>query len=185
MIVLFWILLEPFMFGTTVMFYLPTPLGNLTAYWEGLQMGLLLGLRMICVIVLILGTLSHMSLSEFMGVLRFLRVPAVILGSLLVMLRYIPLFVSERQRTLESALLRGLRRGSRVSRVMTGGSLIGLTIDRAFGRSERLFDAMTLRGFGKSMPVSNARPRRADIALVLLVMLSYAVFLVGMPVWLG
>jgi energy-coupling factor transporter transmembrane protein EcfT len=182
-IVLVLIVLEPFLFGTTICFAVQTPWGVLNAYWEGVMLGVLLGLRMLFLVTLFIVTLSHMSLSEFVGALRTLHVPTAVLGSLLIMLRYIPLFMSERTRMQEALSLRGLERGARSSRVSSLGYTVGSTIDRAFGRSRAVYESMTLRGFGRGMVMKNAGFRRGDMCLAVLVTLVLLGLWFGLP-WL-
>ncbi len=164
-VVLFWILLLPFFYGTSVIYSATMPWGPLFAYQEGLDLGLLIGLRIIGLITLFLAALSHMSLGEFIGALRTLRVPSSVLGSLLIMLRYIPLFIEERQRMQEAQQLRGFERGERKDRIQSLGFLVGSTIDRAMDRSIVVYESMALRGFGRGLVVTGAGLKRNDILL--------------------
>jgi cobalt/nickel transport system permease protein len=166
-VILFWILLLPFFYGTTILLALPTPWGNLLAYQEGLYLGVLIGLRIFGLVTLFLAVFSHMSLAEFIGALKTLKIPTTILGSLLIMLRYIPLFVEERQRMQEAQKLRGFERGERMGRIRALGYLVGSIIDRAMDRSIIVYEAMILRGFGHGMFIRGARPKRNDIILLL------------------
>ncbi len=168
-VILFWIFFEPFVYGSSVMFTLQTPWGPANAYWEGLWFGILLALRMFTIMLLFLGTFSHMTLSEFIGALKKLRVPSVILGSLMIMLRYIPLFIEERSRMQEAQALRGFEKGERLEKLRSLGFLVGSTIDRAFGRSVTVYEAMALRGFGRGSFVSSSSFKKVDIALPVIV----------------
>lgn len=164
-VVLFWILLLPLFYGTSVIYSMATPWGSLLAYQEGLDLGILIGLRIIGLITLFLAALSHMSLGEFIGALRTLRVPSSVLGSLLIMLRYIPLFIEERQRMQEAQQLRGFERGERMDRIRSLGFLVGSTIDRAMDRSIVVYESMALRGFGRGLFITGAGLKRNDILL--------------------
>ncbi|UCH04998.1 MAG: energy-coupling factor ABC transporter permease [Candidatus Thorarchaeota archaeon] len=183
LIILFWLVLEPFLYGSTVMLTLHFPWGPVYAYWEGLMLGLAIGLRMFAILLVFLATLSHMTLSEFIGALKTLRVPTAILGSLLVMFRYVPLFIEERSRMQEAQLLRGYDRGKGLARLRSTGYLVGTTIDRAFDRSARVYESMTLRGFGKGMMISSVGFRRSDSLLpVLLFSLVMAIVFLLPPI---
>jgi energy-coupling factor transporter transmembrane protein EcfT len=176
-LILFWMFLMPFIYGTTVILSIPLPWGSLNAYQEGLAFGILIGLRMMTMLLLFITTLSHMSLAEFIGALRTLRVPVAILGSLLIMLRYIPLFISERSRMQDAQQLRGYSRGKRFERIKSMGYLVGTTISRSFDRSATVYEAMSLRGFGKGTMVSGSGFKRSDILLPLLLL----VFVLSLP----
>jgi cobalt/nickel transport system permease protein len=182
-VILFWIILEPFLFGSTVLFTLQLPWGQIHAYWEGLFVGLLLGMRMFAILLTFLAALSHLTLSEFIGALKTLRIPTAILGSVLIMFRYVPLFIEERSRMQEAQTLRGYNRGSGLDKLRSMGYLAGTTIDRAFDRSATVYDSMTLRGFGKGMMVSRGGFRRSDSVLpVLLISLLMAMIFLLPPV---
>lgn len=173
--ILFWMFFMPFVLGSTVIFSVASPWGTLNAYQEGLSFGILLGLRMMAMLILFIAALSHMSLSEFIGALRTIGIPVMLLGSLLIMLRYIPLFIMERHRMQEAQSLRGFERGTRTDRIKSLGYLIGSTIDRAFDRSVRVYEAMVLRGFGRGMTIRGVGFRKAD-SLLLLVLVSLVCF---------
>ncbi|MFQ5831817.1 MAG: energy-coupling factor ABC transporter permease [Candidatus Thorarchaeota archaeon] len=183
MIILFWILLEPFLYGSTVILILQLPWGPVPAYWEGLLLGVAIGLRMFAILIAFLATLSHMTLSEFIGALKTLRVPVSVLGSLLVMFRYVPLFIEEKSRMQEAQTLRGYDHGKGLSRLRSTGYTVGTTIDRAFDRSATVYESMTLRGLGKGMMMSSSGFRRSDSILpVLLFSLMMAMIFLIPPI---
>jgi energy-coupling factor transporter transmembrane protein EcfT len=124
---------------------------------------------MFAILLVFLATLSHMTLSEFIGALRTLKVPSSILGSLLIMFRYVPLFMEERSRMQDAQSLRGFSRGRRFERIRSLGYLVGTSINRSFDRSVTAYESMTLRGFGKGMVVSGAGLKRSDALLLILV----------------
>jgi len=173
-VILFWVLLLPFFFGSTVIFTVPLPWGQLLAYREGLELGILICLRILAIVTLFVAALSHLSLAEFIGALKTLRVPSSVLGSLLIMLRYIPLFIEERHRMQEAQRLRGFAQGERRERIQSLGFLVGSTIDRAMVRSTVVYESMTLRGLGRGMIAVGAGVRKNDVLLFLgLVILVY------------
>ncbi|MFW9978418.1 MAG: energy-coupling factor transporter transmembrane component T family protein [Candidatus Thorarchaeota archaeon] len=164
-LILFWMFLMPFVFGETVILSFQLPWGVLNAYQEGLEFGILIGFRMMTMVILFVSALSHMTISEFIGALRTLRVPMAILGSLLIMLRYIPLFIGERKRMQEAQCLRGYERGERFDKIKSLGYMVGSTIDRAFDRSISVYEAMTLRGFGGRMIIRSTGFKHGDALL--------------------
>jgi cobalt/nickel transport system permease protein len=168
-IILFWIIFEPFLYGSTAIFTIATPWGPLSAYSEGLYLGLLLGSRMFAILLTLLAVLSHMTLSEFTGALRTLRVPNSIVGSLLIMFRYVPLFMEERTRMQDAQKLRGFSRGQRFERIKSLGYLVGTSINRSFDRSVTAYESMSLRGFGKGTAVPGVSLRKSDALLPLIV----------------
>ncbi|TET08884.1 MAG: hypothetical protein E3J86_09735 [Candidatus Thorarchaeota archaeon] len=169
-IILFWVFFEPFLFGSTVIFTIQLPWAQINAYSEGLYLGFLLGSRMFAILLTFLATLSHMTLSEFVGALRTLKIPSSILGSLLIMFRYVPLFMEERSRMQDAQMLRGFSRGRRFEKIRSKGYLVGTSINRSFDRSVTAYEAMSLRGFGKGTNVTVTGMKRSDTLLPLLVL---------------
>ncbi|MHA2058257.1 MAG: energy-coupling factor ABC transporter permease [Candidatus Thorarchaeota archaeon] len=168
-IILFWVIFEPFLYGSTIIYTIYLPWGQIYAYSEGLYLGLLLGSRMFAILLTFLAALSHMTLSGFIGALRTLKVPSSILGSLLIMFRYVPLFMEERSRMQDAQSLRGFSRGRRFERIRSLGYMVGTSINRSFDRSVTAYESMTLRGFGKGMVVSGAGLKRSDALLPILI----------------
>ncbi|MFW9808907.1 MAG: energy-coupling factor ABC transporter permease [Candidatus Thorarchaeota archaeon] len=169
-VILFWVLFEPFLFGSTAIFTIQMPWGQVSAYSEGLYFGVLLGSRMFAILLTFLATLSHMTLNEFVGTLRSLKVPSSILGSLLIMFRYVPLFMEERSRMKDAQLLRGFDRGRRFEKIRSLGYLVGTTINRSFDRSVTAYEAMSLRGFGREMKIAGTGLKKSDTLLPLLIL---------------
>lgn len=167
-IIVAWMLIIPFIYGTSVLFQISMPWGPLLVYREGVERGLLLALRMVTIILIFITTLSHMTLAEFIGALKTLRVPTVILGSLLIMLRFIPLFLEERSQMHNAQVLRGYDIGTRWQKIRSLGNLVGTTIDRAFDRSIVVYESMMLRGFGKGSMISETGVKRSDVILLVL-----------------
>ncbi|MFW9967214.1 MAG: energy-coupling factor ABC transporter permease [Candidatus Thorarchaeota archaeon] len=183
-IILFWVFLEPFLYGSTVLFTLQLPWGFVNAYWEGLFLGVLLGMRMFAILLTFLAALSHMTLSEFIGALKTLRIPTAILGALLIMFRYVPLFIEEKSRMQDAQALRGYHSVGGLGKLRSMGYLVGTTIDRAFDRSAIVYDSMQLRGFGKGMMVTSGGFRRSDSVLpVLLISLLMAMIFLIPPLF--
>lgn len=175
--VLFWVFTEPFLYGTTTLAVVQSPFGPLPVYLEGMTLGILLGFRMLLLLILFMGTLSHMNVTEFVGALRTLRLPVSIVGSVLIMLRFVPQFIDERKSMHEAEVLRGLERGRRWERIKSMGYLIGSTMDRAFDRGLIVYGSMTLRGFGMGTLVKGSGFRRNDLLLaVLLLILVVSLF---------
>ncbi len=170
-VILFWVVLEPFLYGSTILLTITTPWGPIYAYYEGLYLGLLLGSRMFAILLVFLTTLSHLTLNDFIGGLRALRIPTSILGSLLIMFRYIPLFMEERSRMQDAQYLRGFSKGRRTERIRSLGYLVGTSISRSFTRGVSVYESMTLRGFNKGMMMTGSDFRRRDAALSFIVLI--------------
>jgi len=99
--------------------------------------------------------------------MRMLRLPKLIIILLLIMYRYIIVFLVEIEKTMEAYSLRvNKKRGIHMS---TWGSLIGQIVLRSYRRSEILFEAMQLRGFDTMYRMKKVRPiSQSDILTMVL-----------------
>lgn len=181
-LVLFWVVMVPFMYGSTVLATISLPFGRFQIYLEGLTLGFMLTLRMSLIVLLFVGTLSHMALSDFVGAMYGLRLPMPVIGSLLIMLRYVPQLVNERRVMHESQLLRGLGGAARSVQIRSVGFLIGTTIDRGFDRSTVVYDSMVLRGLGKQFRPSGTGFHRSDTLLLGVVLLLASILCGILPI---
>ncbi|ASC71129.1 Cobalt transport protein [Halomicronema hongdechloris C2206] len=158
MFILAVVLVLPFASGDTVLWQW----GWLSLYWEGvLTMGLVV-CRFLAILTtgfILLGTTPFLSLIQ---ALRSLGLPALLADMTLLAYRYL-YDIADTLTTMQQAMrLRGLGRSQRKSswlrldmRLMRQlASLTGSLLIRSYERSERVYKAMRLRGYG----VSTRRP---------------------------
>ncbi|MBB6177709.1 cobalt/nickel transport system permease protein [Anoxybacillus tengchongensis] len=84
-------------------------------------------------------------IEQLAGALLSLRIPRFLVIQLLLTHRYIFLFLEEAKRLREAYMLRAPRH--RAIKLSVWGSLVGHLLLRTFDRAERVYEAMTLRGF--------------------------------------
>ena len=77
----------------------------------------------------------------------------------------------------DAQLLRGYHRGDRFERIKSLGYLVGTTINRSFDRSVSVYEAMSLRGFGKGTMVTGSGLKRSDVLLLILLLVLF----IGLP----
>lgn len=118
---------------------------GVTVYHEGLGQGVNAGVRvlaeMTCVAALVLST----PFSQILKSLRWFRVPEILVDTLGYMYRYLFLLWDEAASMRDSAKVRGgfstWRSGS-----MTSGSILASMFIRAYDRSQRIAQAIKVRG---------------------------------------
>ncbi|HEY3397212.1 MAG TPA: cobalt ECF transporter T component CbiQ [Armatimonadota bacterium] len=113
---------------------------------------------------------------ELLGALRTLRVPALLVTTLALTIRYLSVLREEAQRMLQARDSRGCPTGLR-RRARVTGSMIGSLFLRSYERAERVGHAMAARGFTGSFP--GDEPRRLTHPDLLAPLLT-----VGMMCWL-
>lgn len=86
------------------------------------------------------------SITDIGDGLTKMKVPKPLVMLLLLMFRYISVLLNETGRTIEAYQLRAS--GSRGIHISTWGSLVGQIMIRSYRRSEDIYNAMLLRGYG-------------------------------------
>jgi cobalt/nickel transport system permease protein len=116
-------------------------LSVLLRFWLAVQMAVLLS--------------SVTRIPDLLWALRALRVPAVLIGVVAVMYRYLRVLGSEatrmlRARAARSCKVEGHRTPNLIWRAKVTGTMIGSLFLRAFDRSDRIHHAMLSRGYNGS-----------------------------------
>ena len=153
------VLFLPFVAGDTVIF----SFGWLTLRQEGCLSGLLIVTRFICILtvsLVLFGTASFLSTIKAM---RALGLSDVIVDMMLLSYRYLE-ELGEMLTTMQRAMkLRGFQpKGLNYQTLSLMAELIGSLLVRSYERSQRVYQAMILRGYGRS-PHSSKNRLKTDI----------------------
>lgn len=128
-------------FGTEPLFHV----GSVTFYREGLLMGGAAGLRVLAEMSLMAALILSTTFTDILAVLRWFRLPAIIVDLLGAMYRYVFLLFDEYETMRTAARARGGYRD-----YLTGMRSMGLILAqvflRALERAERVDMAMRVRG---------------------------------------
>lgn len=145
LVVLAPVVLLPFVTGTTP----AATLGPLTASREGLEAALLIAVRFYCIVTLTLVLLGAAPLLVNIRALRALGLPEIVADMALLTARHIEVHAEDLRRMRSAMRLRGhdmgrfSRRNLPLLAWLTGSLLL-----RSHERSERVYKAMRLRGYG-------------------------------------
>jgi cobalt/nickel transport system permease protein len=165
-----------------VLILIPLPFLNQTAplkaldWWgitlhiswsELLRVGVLMLRSWLIIFSMVLFTLTTPA-GELLTSLSDLHVPAVLVTVISLMWRYLALFVDDSQKMVAARELRSVpaRRGKAgrfAQNIKSAGSILGSLFIRAYDQSERIYQAMQLRGFDgtlrswKKEPLQNAQ----------------------------
>ncbi|MFN7001913.1 MAG: energy-coupling factor transporter transmembrane component T family protein [Roseinatronobacter sp.] len=141
----------PLISGPTVL----AQIGPVALRLEGLQAAALIAGRLLSIVAVTLALLATLSPFDLVAGLRGLRVPALLTDLALLTLRYLDEVTAELRR---AAIARSLRGGKRGWRALPDHALgLATSLIRAQARSERLWAAMRLRGYGMA-PEPDAPP---------------------------
>ncbi len=136
------VLVLPVISGPTVL----AQIGPLALRLEGLQAAALIAGRLLSIVAVTLALLATLSPFDLVAGLRALRVPALMTDLALLTLRYLEEVTAELRR---GAIARRLRGGKRGWQALPDHALgLASSLIRAQARSERLWAAMRLRGYG-------------------------------------
>lgn len=121
--------------------------------------------------------------------LRALRLPAILVGIISFMYRYLAVLGDEagrmsRARDARSAVIRGARGGGLAWRARVTGSMVGSLFLRSYERSERVYAAMQARGFEGAFRGMGMAPLGASALVGLALILALiAAFTVAAHAW--
>lgn len=160
----------PFWSGPTVLWQL----GPLALRSEGLVLLLLIATRFVCILTVAITVFSSTSLSELTLTLRSWGIPWLLTDLLLFTYRYLYQLGDDFRRMRTAARLRGFAADS-CSALKPLAFMTGTMLVRSHEQSERVFQAMTLRGYGNgTCPLPDFRPMPLDYGLFAMSLLCAA-----------
>ena len=172
----------PFYVGNTVLFQLHIGI-VINVYHEGLNLALLLFFRIFGSISVFMSFFSYLTYSEFIEALIKLRViPSIFIGSLVIMLHYIPILANSNKKILEAQELRGKKITTYRERFKTHAYVMGKSIIRNLERSERLYDSLKMRGFSGKITFAIKKIRFIDVTILVIFssMMIYFIFFIDL-----
>ncbi|NHJ19942.1 MAG: energy-coupling factor transporter transmembrane protein EcfT [Candidatus Lokiarchaeota archaeon] len=158
----------PFYVGNTVLFQLNIGI-TLNIYQEGLTLALTLFFRIFGAAFIFMTFLTSLTYSEFIEALTKLRVvPPFFIGSIVIMLHYIPILAMSNKKVLDAQDLRGKNFTSYWQRIKAHAFIMGKNVVHNMERSEKLYESLKLRGFSGRITFSSKKLKLVDILMVLL-----------------
>jgi cobalt/nickel transport system permease protein len=135
---------------------------------DGLRLCLAITLKANAITGFLVVLLATSSVPEIGRGLHQLRLPDKLVFLLLFTYRYIHVIAEEWQRLFRAAQLRGFSPGTNRRTYTTLGHMLSQVFVRSFDRSQRIYQAMLLRGFtGRFHPLTASLMRPADWILAL------------------
>lgn len=145
-----------------------TSIGPFAVSREGVALVWLVTLKANAILFAALALIASMDSATIGQALDRLHAPSRLVFLFLFTYRYLHVLAGEWQRLLTAARLRGFVPRTNMHTYRTLGFLFGMVLVRAYDRSERVYQAMLLRGFsGRFSTVRSftARPRDAVAAV--------------------
>lgn len=166
----------PFYVGNTIIFQIDTFI-RIQLYQEGLYLASLIFLRVIGSFFIFISFLSSLTYSEFIEALTKLRIPPVFVGSLVIMLHYIPIFATSNKKILEAQEVRGKKISSYWQKLKTHAYIMGKSIVVNMERSEKLYESLKMRGFSGKITFARKKFKVLDIGLLVIFLFLMSSFI--------
>ena len=137
----------PFYVGETIVFTLNIGV-PINIYQEGINLMIIIFLRVFTAALTFLLFFTSLTYSEFIEALITIRIiPSMFVGSIIIMLHYIPILATSNQKILEAQQLRGKDMSTYWSQLKTHAFIMGKNLINNMERSERLYESLKMRGF--------------------------------------
>lgn len=138
---------------------------------DGMRMAALITIRVHAAVLAFMALLQTTSMPELLQALNQLHIPRKLIVLLHFTYRYVHVLGEEALKIQHGMILRGFAPSLNLSTFHTYGNLIGMLLIRSIMRSQRVYDAMLLRGFDGSFPFSTRQAKLSRPDVVRIVML--------------
>lgn len=181
----------PFVFFLT--FFIPLYLGDIVLYQfnigitikifkEGLLLASLIFLRVLGTLFILISFFSTLTYSEFIEALTKLRIPSIFVGSLIIMLHYIPILAKSNRKILEAQEMRGKNIATYRQKLKTHAYIMGKSIVINMERSEKLYESLKMRGFTGKITFASKKFKLIDLSFFTLfsLIIVFMVFILNL-----
>lgn len=131
--------------GTTILFQM----GPLALKAEGLLNFVVIAVRLFSILTLATVLFASTPITELTSAMQSLGLPLLLADMILFTNRYIFQLADDMQKTRYAARLRGFQ-GKSPASLQTFAYIVGTLLVRSHAQSERVYQAMTLRGYGQN-----------------------------------
>ncbi|MFX1489927.1 MAG: energy-coupling factor transporter transmembrane component T family protein [Promethearchaeota archaeon] len=156
----------PFYMGETILYTINLGF-PIVIYSEGFYLASLILLRVFGALFIFMSFFSTLTYSEFIDALTKLRIPSVLVGSLIIMLHYIPVLAGSNKKILEAQEMRGKKITSYWQRLKIHAYIMGKSLVMNMERSEKLYESLKMRGFSGKITFATKKIRLIDVGLLI------------------
>lgn len=114
---------------------------------QGLELAWLITLKVNAVFLALLALLGTSDVNDLLHAMAHMKVPGKLVTLFLLFYRYIHVMRDELGRLRQAMVIRGFQPGNNAHTYRSYANLVGMLLVRSFDRSERVYQAMLLRGF--------------------------------------
>jgi cobalt/nickel transport system permease protein len=155
---------------------------RITIFKEGFILASLIFFRVFGALFVFLSFFSTLTYSEFIGALTKLRIPSIFVGSLIVMLHYIPILAKSNAKILEAQEMRGKNLSTYFQKLKTHAFIMGKSIVANMERSEKLYESLKMRGFSGKITFARKNFNLIDLGFFtsFIVILIFMIFILDL-----
>lgn len=113
----------------------------------GLELAWLITLKVNAVFLALLALLGTSNVNDLLHAMAHMKIPGKLVTLFLLFYRYIYVMRGELGRLRQAMVVRGFKPGNNLHTYRSYANLVGMLLVRSFDRSERVYQAMLLRGF--------------------------------------
>ena len=177
----------PLYVGETILYQFKIGI-KINIYKEGLYIAFLIFLRVFGALFVFMSFFSTLTYSEFIEALTKLRIPSVLVGSLIIMLHYIPILAGSNKKILEAQEMRGKKITTYWQKLKTHAYVMGKSMVMNMERSEKLYESLKMRGFSGKITFAPKKLKITDVGLIVLfsLMIFCFIFIINLQsIYLG
>jgi energy-coupling factor transporter transmembrane protein EcfT len=157
----------PFYVGENIVFNVNIGI-QIIIYQEGIELMILIFLRVFTAALTFVVFFTSLTYSEFIEALITIRIiPSILVGSIIIMLHYIPILASSNKKVLEAQELRGKNMSKYSTKLKTHAFIMGKNLINNMERSERLYESLKMRGFTGKITFIPPRFRIIDYLIII------------------
>lgn len=171
----------PLYVGDIVLYQFNLGIG-ITIYKEGFILASLIFFRVFGALFVFMSFFSTLTYSEFIDALTKLRIPSIFVGSLIIMLHYIPILAKSNAKILEAQEMRGKNISTYFQKLKTHAFIMGKSIVANMERSEKLYESLKMRGFSGKITFAHKKFTLIDLGFFTLfsVLLVFMIFILDL-----
>lgn len=155
----------PFYVGETIIYTFNIGV-KITVYKEGTYLASLIFSRVFIALFVFMSFISTLTYSEFIDALTKLRIPSFLVGSLIIMLHYIPILAISNKKILEAQEMRGKQITSYWQKLRAHAYVMGKGILTNMEKGERLYESLKMRGFSGKITFVPKRFKITDFGIL-------------------
>ncbi len=184
--------LFPLLFLVPLFIFLPLTAGGeeytfygIPLYIDGILLSVRIAVKALCIIMLFLLITGTSPFTVSMKALRSLKIPSKIVDLIMFTYRYIYIYLDDLRALRQSIMMKGYRSKTSRHSFKTSSYLVGSLLVRSFEQTDRMFNAMTCRGYtGEVKVLTEFNSTGKDVAKFIIA-LCIAIVLVGWEIFVN